>query len=1045
MKTSNVYTRMNNPVQGIDMHSAGSFMPNKQIMFMENLYKKIKWICLFILIVINMSSYAQRNGASEIIYNGLVKDANNTGIEGVTVTIQEINTKTVTDASGKFSITTASNNVLVFKKTGFLTKTFDLNFNESIELILEKAKILAGDDDYVEIPFAIRQKRYLTGAVSSIKTFDLPQPSTSSLANVLSGRLPGLNVLQAGTQPGSDFSDYRLRGRNSFNFVNTRVLVDGIERELSDLDFEEVESFSVLKDPATLSWYGLRGSQGIILVTTKKGNATQSSINFNAQYGLQNPDHMLHPLNSFEYATLYNEALLNDNPTAVPRYTQTALNAYKDGSNPLQYPDNNYQNEFIKSTAPFQRYVASAQGGDNNVRYFALLGYLEQEGLFNKAEGPDYNSNNAYKRFNFRGNIDFNVNAKFAVSVNLAGRVENRINPAFGTPALMGLINNTRPNAYPILNANGSFGGTTEDQNNILGAITSNGVIRAKQRVGFANVNATHKLDMLAKGLSANVLFSYDTRGDYSSGFSQNYRVFDASGSGNPIPYRTEARIDYRNAAYSNAFRSSEIWAGFDYDRSINDHKVNASVRGMRSEVIDFSSFSDFSQRLQGISSRIEYSFKQKYLLSLVGGYSGDDDLPKGKRYGFFPAISAGWIVSDENLLINSKLVSFLKIRGSYGQTGNTEIGFGDGLRRFPYESRYTRNLGSNASGYQLGTGFSLTGSANELNIGNPFITWETLTTTNLGLDFSLFGNTISATVDVFRNRREGILTSSSIPDIIGQTSGDLNEGIVNSKGIEGSLFYNRDFRNLKFSLNANFLLTDDEVINQGGQLGVPNYQRTIGFAAGTGLYYLSDGLYQNAAEISAGPKSTLSNQILPGDIRYKDMNNDNIINANDRVRYPFGSPAYLGFGTIVKYKIFDLNAQFQGSMGQKTDISNIVYAGPSSFNRESLNRWTPATAATAIYPRVGIANLGNNRANSDFWIRNSDYLKLKTIELGVTLPQSLAAKVKMQNLRFYFNGFNLITFSKLDLDVDPELPFLGRGSTYPYMQTYSLGINAKF
>ncbi len=1010
---------------------------------MKELYKNIRLTGVFLLIGFSIASFAQENPA---IRTGIVTDTDHKGIEGVVVSVQESNESVVTDASGKFSIPASDQAILVLKRSGFLAKTYAVAGNAHLEISLETAKTLAGDDDLVEIPFGARHKRYLTEAISSINTSELPQPSTSSMTNVLAGRLAGLSVLQAGTQPGNDLSVYRVRGRTSFNFVNALVLVDGIEREMTDLDFEEVESFTVLKDPAALSWYGLRGSNGVILVTTKKGSSTRSSINFTAQYGFQTPDHMMPALNSFEYASLYNEAMLNDNPSATPRYSEEALNAYKNGSDPFLYPDNDYQGRFIRSAAPFQRYVASAQGGEKKVRYFALLGYLDQGGLFNETKGPDYDSNNGYKRFNFRTNVDFDVNSNLTVSVNLAGRIENRIDPTLGTLALMGLINNTRPNAYPILNRDGTFGGTTEDQNNILGALTANGVIKARKRLGFANLKATQKLDMVLKGLSASLLASYDTKGDYTSGFTQNYRVFDATGAGNPIPYRTEARMAYRTAAYADAFRSSEIWAGLDYGKAFHDHQVNVSVMGMRSEVIDFRSRTDFSQRLQGVSSRVEYSYKQRYLLKFVGAYSGDDDLPPGKRYGFFPAVSAGWIVSDEKLLRNNSVLSFLKLRASYGQTGNTEIGFGEGaLRRFPYQSRYTRNLATNAAGYQFGTGFALTGSANELNIGNPYITWETLTTVNLGLDFNLFRNSVSATFDAFKNRRDGILTSASIPDIIGQSSGDLNEGIVDSKGIEGSLAYSKSFRDFRLVLNANFLATSEKVVYQGGQGGVPDYQSTIGFQTGSGLYYISDGIYQNTAEIEAGPKSTLSNQIRPGDIRYKDINNDNIIDANDRVRYSFGSPSYFGFGAILTYKIFDLNAQFQGTAGQKMNIRTVIDTGPSAFNRESLKRWTPATAETAIYPRVGLANLGNNRTDSDFWVRDSDYIKLKTVELGVTLPQSLTGKAGLQSLRFYFNGFNLLTFSKLDLDIDPELPFLGRGSTYPYIKTYSFGINARF
>lgn len=1047
MDNSNAAYWMNHSFREKARYTAGTFINSEKINQMEKLFKRMILAAVFLLMGFNVPSFAQTDQTSrQQIITGVVADSNQNGIQGVTVSIQESNSSTLTDASGSFSIEASANDILIFKKEGYLSTTLGLSGSTNLKISLEVAKIMAGDDDYVPVPNGIRHKRYLTGAISSIKASELPQPSTSSLTNVLSGRLPGLNVVQLGTQPGNDYSTYRIRGRNSFNDVNALVIVDGIERDLSDLDYEEVESFTVLKDAATLSWYGLRGSHGVILVTTKTGSNTESSINFNAQYGLQAPTHLVQPLNSFEYASLYNEALLNDNPSAAPRYDQTALDAYKNNSNPFLYPDNNYQEQFIKSTTPFQRYVASAQGGDNKVRYFVLFGYMHQDGLFKGGDGPDYNSNNNYKRYNFRGNVNFDVNPLLKVSVNLSGRIENRTDPAIGTTTLMGLINNTRPNAYPILNEDGTFGGTTEDQNNILGAITSNGVYQARQRVGTADAKATHRLDMLLDGLSANILLSYDTRGDYNSGFTENYRVFDATGSGNPIPYRAETPLNYRSAAYANAFRAQEIWMGFDYDKTFDVHKVNASIRGMRSEVVDFRSRTDFSQRLQRVSSRIDYSYNERYLLSVVGSYSGDDDLPPGKRYGFFPAISAGWIISDENIFSDNDLLSFLKLRASYGLTGNTEIGFGQGgLRRFPYESRYTRNLSTNAAGYQFGTGFAYTGSANELNIGNPNITWETLTTTNLGLDFNLFQNSILATIDFFKSRREGILTSASIPDIIGQATGDLNEGIVDARGIEGSLLYNKEFGKFKLTLNANYLVSKSKVIYQGGQLGIPDYQSSIGFKTGSGLYYLSDGIYQTKAEIASGPQSTLSNQILPGDIRYIDMNNDNIINANDRVRYSLGVPSYIGLGAVLKYNVFDLNMQFQGRVGEKLNVRGIIDTGPSAFNRESLNRWTPSTATTAIYPRVGIANLGNNRTNSDFWVRNADYLKLKTIEFGVTLPKSLATKIGMQNLRLYFNGFNLLTFSKLDLDVDPEIPFIGRGTTYPYIKTFSSGLTAKF
>ncbi len=1019
---------------------------------MKKLYNflMLLWIASLVISTTNVAAQGKADKPKVLeTYEGVLLDNTKKPIANAVVSIQEGDRSTTTNAEGKFAIDASIADALVIKKDGFLTQIIKLGDKTSLNINLKPSRFLAGDDDNIEIPYGMRKLRDITAAISQVSTADLPQPSTSALSNSLTGRLAGLSVFQSNVQPGSDIAVFQVRGRNSYNFSNARVFVDGIQREFIDIDFDEVETFTVLKDAAALSWYGLRGSNGVILVTTKKGSATKSSLNFNAQFGLQNPDHIIDPLNSFEYASLYNEAATNDN-LGAQLYTQGQLDAYQNGSSPFLNPSNNYVNDFIRKTPVFQRYTASAQGGNSNIRYFTLLGYLNQGGIFEGTDGPNYDSNNGYKRFNFRANVDIDVNKSFTVGVNLAGRVENRLNPANSgannaTSNLLSLIYNTKPDAYPILNEDGSLGGTNENQVNLLGALSRGGLFRNKQRVGFANINATHKLDFITKGLSANAIIGYDSRGDYASGFKETYRVFDfSSGAATPVVFGEDTNYDYttgNTVGYSNSYRSSVIWAGLDYERGFGNHNINASLKGNRSEVSDFSSFSDVYQRLQSLSSRVEYNYKQKYFLSFVSSLSGDDDLPSGGKYGFFPAVSAGWIISDENFLKNNGIISFLKLRGSYGQTGNTEIGFDT---RFPYRSAYVRNLAGNGAGYQFGTGFANTGSASERNLGNPFITWETFTSANLGLDFNLFNNTFSATIDVFKNNRDGILTNSSLPDILGQSI-TRNEGEVDSKGVEGSLNYNKTFGDFKLGLNANFLISESEIIYQGNQFG-PSYQSSIGLPAGSGLYFVSDGLFQSQAEIDAAPKSTLANKIYPGDIRYKDLNNDTVIDDLDQMRITRGSkPAYYGFGTNLKFKSFDFNAQFIGVTGRVIDIKSLVYSGPSNFNRLSLNRWTPATAATAEYPRVGLANLGNNRANSDFFLRNANYFKLKTTEIGYTIPSKVASKLKMQSLRIFVSGFNLFSFSQLDLDVDPELPYAGYGNDYPYVSTYSFGINAKF
>ncbi len=1007
---------------------------------MKYLYKKRKWAGLLLILLVRLSASAQQ----ERTYTGLVTDKNNAGIAGVTVEVQEKDLTTVTGADGTFSLSTDPEDVLILKKEGYLSTLFPLNRNTDFKITLEPAKAHAGDGDEVEIPSGMRKKRYLTAAISTIQADELPQPSTSALTNVLSGRLAGLNVLQTNTRPGSDVSTFQVRGLSAFERRNALVLVDGTERELQDLDLQEIESITVLKDAASLAWYGLRGSNGVVLVTTKKGSATESSIRFSSQLGFQVPDHLIEPLNSYDYATLYNEAQLNDNPNASPVYNQAALDAFRNGTDPYRFPDNNYVDQFLRKSSPISRHIVSASGGTSRVRYYAMLGYLSQLGLFAQTNTPNFSTNNAYRRINFRGRIDFDVNKALTVSVNLAGRSELRKNPHqdSNTEEILGMIYNTRPNAYPIRNPDGSFGGNVDFQDNILGELTARGFRTSIQRVGLATVTARQGLDKLVKGLSAHVLASYDAQGNYTHGRRQDYEVVDQRNEDTPLVYGTEARLGYLNAPFDGAFRSNELWAGFDYDRSFGNHQVHASVRGMRATRVPFNTI---NERIQGLSGRVDYSFKQRYLIGIVGGYSGVDDLPPGRRYGFFPAVSAAWIVSDEKFLAGNSVLSYLKFRASHGQSGNGNLDFG---RRFPYRTSFVRNFSD--GGYQFGSSFSATNSARQTSIGNPFVTWETLTTTNAGIDFDLFKNALSATIDVFRSRRTGILTAPSIPSILGQFPGmvsDVNEGIVENKGIESAVSYHKDLGPFQFSLNANALFSTDKIIKQGGQASLPAYQSSIGHLTGTDLYYRSEGIYQSVDEIAAhGVTSTLSASLMPGDIRYADQNNDDVIDALDRVRLDKRTTpgTYFGFGALLQYKIFDLNAQFVGVSGRTIDISEVVIAGPNGFNQETFARWTPATAATAQYPRLGLADQGHNRAPSDFWLRDGDYLKLRTVELGINLPRNLVNKVRIQGVRLFLSAYNALTLTKFSL-ADPELPAAGRsGNAYPYTRTFSVGIDAK-
>ncbi|MEO6917200.1 MAG: SusC/RagA family TonB-linked outer membrane protein, partial [Chitinophagaceae bacterium] len=726
----------------------------------------MKIISILILVVLALPVKSQDTKDSPKTFSGTVSDQNKNPLGGVTLGIQETNTVVTTDASGKFTIKALTKDVLVVKKENYLTMQIVLDALANLNIRMKAAITDAGEEDDVVIPFGVRKKREINSSMSFFKTADLPQLLLSNLYNAMQGRIPGLYIQQTDNRPGNDNANIFVRGRSSYGSAGARVLVDGVPRDFQDMDVNEIENITVLKDAAAQAWYGLRAGQGVVLITTRKGSALRSSINLDIQGGVQMAQKTIQPLNSFDYATLYNEARVNDK--AAPIFNDAALAAYQDGSSPFLFPNNNYIDRFLNKSSNIQRYVLSADGGNSSLRYFVLLSYFNQGGLFADSKSTDFNSNNGFKRFNFRGNIDFDVNKNLTVSLYSGGRAENRLDPGDNTGTLLSTLNNTPPNAFPILNQNGTYGGTTDYRNNPLGMIRDRGYISAVDRVLLASLNVKQKLDFITSGLSANIYYSYDVSGTYTSGLNRDYEVYDLSGAA-PVLFRTKTPLGYRSSSFTNNNRRNEIWAGFDYDRSFGSHNVKASLRGQRNvnvspERLDF--------RGQGVSGRVDYSFRDKYYLGFVGSYSGSENFPPGKRYGFFPAVSAGYVITDKGFTPEGNFLSYLKIRGSAGQSGNSEIGG----NRFPFESFYARNTGS--GGYTFGTGFSNTPSANESNLGNPDITWETYKSVDLGLELKLFRNALSLSADVYKAKRSGILTEAVIPSILGQSLGTVNDGV---------------------------------------------------------------------------------------------------------------------------------------------------------------------------------------------------------------------------------------------------------------------------
>ena len=989
--------------------------------------------------VVALICFASITAFAQDVIKGRVIGKDRKPIANVKVEVQEKTLSIFTDANGNYSISLNSDDILIFSKTDYITQQQTTALSAEVTLI--RSKIDAGEDDNIVIPFGERSKRELTYSVSSLKTDGLPQLPLSNLNNILAGRLAGLYVQQNGTQPGNDNASLQTLGRSSYNSYAPRVLVDGILRDFTDMDLKEVESITVLKDAASLAWYGLDGGNGVVLITTKKGSKNKTEVSFDTQVGFQTPTKFIKPLNSYEYATLLNESYTNIGQT--PIYNNDQLYNYQTNVDPYLYPNNNYADRFLKSAAPVQRYVASARGGNNSFRYFTLLSYYNQSGLFTPTKTPDYDSNLQFKRLNFRVNLDFDVNKNLTVGLNAGGRSEDRREPGGGASGLLNDIFNLPPNAFPILNEDGSYGGNTQFSNNPLGRLQANGRVSNLARVLFTNLTAKQKLDFITKGLSANLLFSYDAQGNYQSGFSQNYEVFDFN-TPTPVKSRVAAPLAYSNANFNSNNRRNEIWLGFDYNRSFGEHSVKGSIRFQRS---DDNSVERLDYKGQQASARLDYGYKDRYYLGLVGSYSGSENFPPSKRYGFFPAISAGWIASDEDFLKNIKPISYLKFRASYGNIGNGNIGG----TRLPFRTLYTRSGGG---GYAFGTGFASTVTATEVNPGgNPNVSWEQIKSYNAGTDIKFFSNSLEISLDYFNQDRSQILTGNSIPGILGISLAAQNGGEVTSKGGEFSGTYHKKLGDVLVMLNGNFTYAKNKVIARNEDFGTIPYQSSIGFntgdvnLTGTKRFFVSDGLFQNFNQIANSPLQTLAGNVVPGDIKYKDINGDNIIDSQDAISTNFTDipDMYFGFGLNLNYKNFDFSTQFEGIHGRTIQIKSIVNSGPNNLNQFSKDSWTTQNAATAKWPRLSASDRGNNDANSDFWLRSGDFVKLKTLEFGYTIPTKWSQKLKIEKARLYLGGYNLLTFSKLDIDVDPELPYAGYGSSYPYLKTYTLGLSVQF
>ena len=873
----------------------------------------------------------------------------------------------------------------------------------------------------------------VSGAISTVNGSELLKSFTPDLGNTLYGRLSGLTVRQGGGEPGLDSPTLNARGLNTFGTgTGILVIVDGFESVFNNLTPYEIETITLLKDASATAMYGSKGSNGVLLVTTKRGNESPLKVNFTVQQGFSSPTHLPKFLGSYDYAKLYNEGLVNDGKPEY--YTTTDLDAYKNGTDPYFHPDVNWYNEVLRKTVPISNYNLNFAGGDKSIRYFVMLNVMNNNGLYIKSGDLSENSiNSNYSRFNFRSNVDINVGKRLLASVIVGGSVEQKDNPASNnTNALFNTMASIPPNAFPVYNPNKTIGSSLL-YSSPLGDILNKGFYSSNSRTYQAILKLTEQLDMITPGLSVSGAITFNNYFTYYSNKSRDYIKFsiskDAFGDSIYTPIGQNTSLT-SNESTSSLWRNFAVQAFLNYNRTIGLNKVDAMV------MVNQSNYTVGSNELPyndaGMYGRATFTNNDKYIGEFSFGYNASEAFQKGHRWGFFPAVSVAWVASNEAFLKGNSLVNFLKIRGSYGMVGNDNIGGS----RFPFYQDY-----DGGSSYYTGTSNSAVSTIGEGQIANANATWEKQKQMNFGLEATLL-NRIDLSLDIFNQDRYDILATpyKTLPRFLGMSMPDLNVGKTNNKGFEAIVRYNSDqTKDLQYFVQADVWYAQNKIVYNAEATQLFDYLYRTGHQINQPFTYESLGFFKDAADISSSPKQPWQ-EVVPGDIKYKDQNGDGIIDQQDL--YPIGNTSLpsltAGVHLGLKYKGFDLDIMLQGVSGRTVFLGgNYFYAfqNNTKVSEIALGRWTPATAASATYPRLSASNNLNNFRGSSFWQRDGSFLKLRSVELGYSLPETLVKKVKLDNARVFINGTNLFSWDHMDF-TDPETI-----TGYPAMRTISIGI----
>ena len=989
---------------------------------------------------------------------GIVTEKDGTPLPGVNVVVTGTTQGTITDIAGKYSIEVPQGaKSLIFSFVGMEPQEITIGTLTQINVTLVESAI--GLKEVLVVGYGTQKKVTSTGAIASALGNDIKTSPTTNVTNNLAGRIPGLTSVTRSGQPGADASTLLIRGSNTLGNNSPLVVVDGIAgRDFARLNPEDIESITVLKD-ASAAIYGAQAANGVILVTTKRGEMGKTKISLNVGGGANQPTRIPNMADAATYATMMNEHLYYVDPSKGrnQKYSNDDITKYRDGSDPWGHPNTDWFAAALKQWSKQDNADLTITGGSEALKYYV-------SGATKFTDAYYKNSANNYEQYNFRSNLDGKINEYITVSVDVAASQEVYNNPGYGggvggvwRSLLRGIP--TRPAYYP----SGEPGPDLE--------FGDQPVVTTTDATGY-NKSVWDRLETNARivvkvpwveGLSIQGNASYDKNVNLSKQFQKPWYLYSWDGNADHIlsgpnikgissAQLTESTTN-QHTATMNVFATYEhiflkthtmrVMLGTERQSGFSDY-FTAFRRNYISTAIDqlFAGASDKYMTNNGLASqskranyfgRINYDYNKKYLLEALFRYDGSYIFAPGKRFGFFPGISAGWRISEENFWKdNIQFFNDVKLRASWGQTGNDRIAEYQYLSSYGFMSQvYTFGLANDEK------------MIYELRVPNPNITWEVANQANIGFDVLLFNNKLSVSADYFNNIRSQILIqrNASVPNSAGLTLPPENIGKVQNRGFEGVIGYHSQAGDFEYNLSVNGSYSKNKIVFWDETPGIPEYQQSTGKPMGSALYYQAIGIFKDQAAVDAYPHWAGAQ---PGDVIFKDVNLDGKIDGLDRVMDEHNSvPRFTGGLNIsLKYKNFDLAILFQGAMGAKMYIKPESGILGNYYQEFADNRWTPENT-NASYPRTfdGDTYYWRSQANT-FWLRSSDYIRLKSMELGYNLP--LRRKMGIEALRLYLNGSNLLTLDKAKI-VDPESDPSGLGLPYPLQRVLNIGATLTF